>query len=311
MSEKKHNFAIIHRTNDLEFARLLGDRLLSISKTIGNSQLFVFHVKGVKMPENNIDGVTYVELPEDIKGKEVPKIMNYVYKYFKVEHVSEGMLYLFDEKVEILDEKKFIAFIPAIENMMGLMGHRLWLNTVGDECNYNFDRYDGRCMFKIDIPEFEKIFGNDIIFSSNANFDFSIYDLDSIDISEMLLDEQFTIGMFFILEFLAKRRASVPGCFMNLYPTVSQEVGILKSREVKEEKDMETEGGDKEFKRQKKIFDDLKLDTTPTIKVENAGAFLCNKYLKKLEQIDPEAARRIVSGFNKIEEEVSEEIENG
>ncbi len=309
MLNKKHNFAIIHRTNDLEFTNKLGDKLLSITKTIGNSQLFVFHVKGVKMPENNISDITYVELPEDINGKEVPKIMNHVFRYFKVEHVSEGMLYVFDEKVEVVDEKKFITFIPAIENMMDLMGHRLWLNTSCDECNYNFDKFDGRCVFKIDIPEFGKIFGNDIIFASNANFDFSIYDLDSIDISEMLLDEQFTIGMFFILSFLAKRRNSIPGCFMNLYPTVPQELGVMKFREIKEEKEMEMEGGEQEFKRQQMIFNEMKLDTSPTIKVEYAGAFLCNRYLKRLEGIDPEAAHRIISGFNKIEEEESGEEE--
>lgn len=310
MSNKKHNFAIIHRTNDLDFTHKLGDRLLSVSKTIGNSQVYVFHVKDVVVPQDNIENVTYVEIPEDIKGKEVPKIMNYIFRYFKLEHVSEGMLYLFDEKVEI-NEKQFIQFIQPIEGMMELMGHRLWLNTTADECNYNFQKYDGRCVFKIDIPEFEKIFNSDIIFSSNANFDFSIYDLDNIDISEMLLNEQFTIGMFFILEFLVRRKNSIPGCFMNLYPTVSQEIGILKTREIKEERDMEIEGGEEEFNRQKKIFSDLKLDTTPTIKVEYAGAYLCNKFLKKLEETDPDAARRIVSGFNKIEEKMEEEVKNG
>jgi hypothetical protein len=56
------------------------------------------------------------------------------------------------------------------------------------------------------------------------------------------------------------------------------------------------------------------LDTSPTIKVEYAAAFICNKYLKRLESINPEAAKKLVSGFAKIEEaevEKEEKVEDG
>jgi len=53
------------------------------------------------------------------------------------------------------------------------------------------------------------------------------------DDNELFFDEKFTIDMFFIIEFLARRRNAHPGSlyYMNQYVTCASEQGLYKFKE--------------------------------------------------------------------------------
>ena len=222
------------------------------------------------------NGVEFVKIPENLDNE--AKRRNYISKWFKLENVKDGMLYVIRDYVE-LDADKFPKFVPDIERFMDFFGYRVWLNTVCDECNYVFNRFDTRITVKMDDERLAAGWKDDVLFTTNANLDLMVYNLDKIDISEMLLDESFSVAMFVIIKFLAERRnKKIPGCYMNLYPTVPSEKGIAKKHtEIVEEKVSR-----EEFNRQMKVFTDMKINNEPTIDAEEAVNYVIDMIEKRI-----------------------------
>lgn len=88
------------------------------------------------------------------------------------------------------------------------------------------------------------------------------FDLDA-DIEKLKFSEEFTVPMYYIIEFLARRRASSDGLdFMNMYPTVLEEQNVLKSL------DADAKPDDEVMKAEYEKFSSLGLDLAPTSNID-------------------------------------------
>ena len=222
------HFVVKHTCGNLDYEKWFLDPLMEVAKKLPGSKVYVFQTSDAKQPETPRPGVVYVDIPKGTAKKdEEAKIHNAVIRYFKLENATSGQLYVFDERLEVNGDN-LCAFVPKLERFMSVFGYRVWLNTFGDECNFVFDRYEHRWEIDIDVDKYKAVWAEPVRFYTNCNFDFVVYDLDQTEASELLLDEQFKIGMFFILEFIGRKiKANVPGFFMNAYPSIDGEKGLF------------------------------------------------------------------------------------
>jgi hypothetical protein len=60
------------------------------------------------------------------------------------------------------------------------------------------------------------------------------FNIGKADADELHFNEDFTVAMFWIIEYLARRRNSHPGSmyFMNQYATVESEVGVYRNKKL-------------------------------------------------------------------------------
>ena len=271
----KRHIAILKEHEGNDFRSLVLENLLRAEIPDSTIYLFTIDKKSENSDIRNLGDVKVVEFPDDCDNE--AKRHNFISKYFKIQNISTGMLYVIHDNIEIFPGQ-FANFLPKLEEFMNFFGYRVWLNTVCDECNYIFDKYVTRITVKMDKPEYENVWKDDVYFTTNANIDITAFDLDKADITEMLFDESFSVAMFVIIKFLAERRnRAIPGCFMNLYPTIPSEIGIAKKHdEVPEKKESR-----QEFDRQMKVFGDMKIDNQPTIDANEAITFLVEKITGK------------------------------
>lgn len=116
---------------------------------------------------------------------------------------------------------------------------------------------------------------SELVFTSNANTTWMCFDLDA-DVEKLKFSEDFTIPMYYIIEFLARRRAASAGLdFMNMYPTVPEEQGVFK---------LAISGSQPEealMKAEYEKFSSLGLDLAPTTIVDQVLERLYNTISQK------------------------------
>ena len=100
---------------------------------------------------------------------------------------------------------------------MNVLDLNNWCGTVTDGCNYIYSKYNPRLSISIDKPEYQKLNIDKVIFCSHSNVQWLVYDLERADDNELFFNESFTVDMFWIIEYLARRRNTHPNSlyFMN------------------------------------------------------------------------------------------------
>lgn len=156
-----------------------------------------------------------------------PKRHNAILKAFKEKGEDIWLHVLEDHVVLLADPSKMIQ---DVETMMNVYDQHIWLGTITDACNMLYSKYCPRVNVVIDKPEYMKLGIEKAVFCSHSNTQWMTFDLMAADDNEMTLDERFTVDMFYIIEFLARRRNTHPGTlyFMNQYCTVASEKGVYK-----------------------------------------------------------------------------------
>ena len=185
----------------------------------------------VVVSRNGYSGQGDVEVPPDAADTE-PKLRNWINGKFGGPGV---FLHVVKSGVEILPG--VAEFVPALERAMRSLDYPVWLSTVTDGCNYVYSKYNPRIRIKLDRPECAKIgLAGELCFTSHSNTQWVAYDMDGIKDEDLLrFDERFTIAMYYIIEFLARRR-KIGGegslFFMNQYMTVGGETGAFRNMDV-------------------------------------------------------------------------------
>ena len=222
-TRKRRIFAIINYYREIDiFDNIISK--LPIDRDIGD-KVVVFSSYGLKQPE---DGFYEVLDIDSQFNRAVAK--NYVLRTLK-NRFNDGFAYVFEDPLVVVKDK-FEKWIPDQEEFMTKFKQDVWLNTVLDECNYIFDKYVTRVNIEIDNSEYNKLFNHQLGLVTNANTKMVVYNLDNIDLNSdvVFFVEDFEIPMFYIIEFLARRRnLKHPGSFMNFYFTMPSEKGILKT----------------------------------------------------------------------------------
>lgn len=113
-------------------------------------------------------------------------------------HIVEGNVVLFKDPTE---------FIKDVGNAMQALDYDVWFSTATDPCNYVFKKFCPRLVVNVDDEEARSKLSlpSTLSFTSHSNTSWTAHDFSKED-APMKLDERFTIAMFTIIEFLARRR---------------------------------------------------------------------------------------------------------
>ena len=265
---KNRIFAILNWKND---------RLENVQKEIvaklplrEGDKLLVFYDSSIgdKAPEFE-EAVQIPMSKED--GHNRAAGLNFIYKYLKDNFNNSYGYVIYDSMQFKKDPSKFM---DAIEEMMQKLHLDVWFNTYTDPMNFVFSKFDGRVSVAINDAELKQKYDKTIIWTSHANPNLSIIDLDGYKPPEdgKTFDDRFEIPMFWIIKFLCERRRDKKG-FMNYYPTIAEEVGVYKVADtgdgIHPTQDL--------MKKEDEMFTALKLDHTPSQNVEELMDFIIDR----------------------------------
>ena len=146
-----------------------------------------------------------VELPSSADND--AKMKNFILKKMHANGFN-GFLHIISQSVVL--HKDPAEYISKLEHTMDVLDYSIYLSTVTDPCNYVFKKFCPRLTLDIDdelIQQKLKL-PSKLSFTSHSNLCWSVYDFSKMADGPMLFNEQFSIAMFEIIEFLARRRAT-------------------------------------------------------------------------------------------------------
>lgn len=141
-------------------------------------------------------------------------------------------LHLLEDNIEILKDPA--PYIAELENAMDSLDYNIHFSTVTDRCNYVFNKFCPRLTIDIDdIDVKEKMrLPTSVSFTSHSNTAWTTYDCSKFENGvPPLFNDKFSIAMFVIIEYLARRRTNKkPGqlYYMNQYLSFPSEIGTFK-----------------------------------------------------------------------------------
>ena len=269
------------------------DRLAELLAKLSDSVEVFSNSSEAKLNGSSVQ-IFPAEVDTEVKSK------NYVIQKYKNEGFS-GKLHVINYDTKILKDPSM--FINDIENMLDVFDLHSWLSTVTDPCNYLYKKYVPRLKVPIDKEMHgwsDTLKMTDVLFCSHSNTAWMIFDIGNGDDSELHFDDSFTVAMFWIIEYLARRRNSHQKSlyFMNEYVTCPSEKGVfvtdhhlsqssedaLKKKGIRQ--DQHQQKMNELFKADDEKFRSMKIDYHPD---NNLDVVLERTYLKlkeKFEQLE-------------------------
>lgn len=236
------------------------------------SEALVFTKNEKKTPEISGKTIKMVKIPEEFSDKR-SKMRNFIIKTVRESGFS-GFLHVSEDSVRLKSDP--VSFFDDVERMMTTFGLKSWYNTALDGCNYVFSKYNPRFSISVDV-ENTPISGKTIHWCSNANTEWTVFDLNGAEDKDLMLDERFGIAMYYIIEFLARRRNQKSQGelhYMNMYPGLDSELQVLDRAEVCQKKDE-----NEDFRKEDVIFKEMKVDNHPDMDID----VVIQEMSKKLE----------------------------
>lgn len=219
--------------------------------------------------------VENIEIPDDCDT--LPKMHNFIVKDQNARGFT-GILHVVEDVVEVL--WNIDKFFKDISTMMHEIKLDVWLNTVCDGMNYVYSKYNPRMVIEFDDERWQKFGLDGIVFTSHSNAAWIAYNMANYSDATFLFDEQFSVRMFMIIEFLARRKAinasNTSLSLMNMYPTVKSENGAFKIIQQYDEKIP-----DDVMKDQNDRFTSMNLNTVPDNLIDNVLEVLYNIFKQK------------------------------
>lgn len=209
-----------HVSNAIELASTLSTMLS------GKAKLMLFKKNGIQL-EQLADGINVVEFSDDADNDS--KMKNFIIKWCE-DQQFKGFLHIVQSDVKVNDGAE--AFICSAESAMHSLDYSIYFSTVTDVCNYVFKKFCPRLTINVDDVELkDKLhLPSEISFTSHSNLCWTIYDCKQLDGNVQKYDERFSIAMYQIIEYLARRRSTKKDgqlYFMNQYLSVPEEVGAI------------------------------------------------------------------------------------
>ena len=225
----------------------------------GIEDVAVFASKNIAKSDAVKPGM-WIEFPDN--ADTAPKQKNFIIDWCKSRGFN-GFLHIVEDTVKLNPAIK--TYIEKLESTMKALDYSLHLSTVSDRCNYVFNKFCPRLSLDVDDEDIKQRLGlpSRICFTSHSNttymtIDFSAYE----DISKAKLDERFTIGMFYIIELLARRRAQKADgqlYYMNQYLSIPDELDAYKiAYHAKPDAD-----DSKKMKDENELFKSMQIDYSP------------------------------------------------
>lgn len=230
-----------------------------LAKLDSSDKIIIFHAENVKTDDVLcVPNTEFVKIPDELKihGS---KLRNFISKYL-LDNKIQGFVHVIEDSIEIFGDVQ--PFLNEIEKMMRVFKLKTWFNTSCDVCNYVFNKYNPRFFIVVDEPEAKAKYDKTIAWCSNANTQWVCYDMDGIEFEEMRFEEKFFFPMYYIIEYLARRRnKKKPGelHYMNFYPSVPEELNVFRGYDVEDIHPFTNE----EISNEDKIFHEMNVDNHP------------------------------------------------
>lgn len=199
-----------------------------ISKIDPETNIIVFKPQDNKSNDEEINylNVKVQHFPSDIIDHDT-KLRNFVSKSLLDSKIN-GFVHVLEDDVKIIGETR--VFLDEIEKMMSILNLKSWFNTSCDMVNYVFQKYNPRFYIKIDDEQFMPKYDKTIAWCSNANTIWVCYNMSKATYEDIRFEEQFTVPVYYIIEFLARRR-NIKKLgelyYMNLYPSIQEELDVF------------------------------------------------------------------------------------
>lgn len=196
----------------------------------------IFSCKVILFTTNDkpISIIETIKIPSDFDT--LSKRRNFVNKYF-LEKQFKGFVHIVLENT-LINQDKIDIFVKDIENMMSKLKYPVWFSTICDPCNYVYKKYNPRVKLIMDDPVAIENSLTNLVVTSHSNLQYVIYDFENIKEDLLKFDESYSIAMYIIIEFLARRRNTKTDnqlFYMNQYFTVESEYQAFK--EIPSQKD--------------------------------------------------------------------------
>lgn len=192
---------------------------------------------------NSMIDCMHVQLDKELDTQ--PKVRNFINKTVKSSGFK-GFLHVIEDETNLNKDPN--AFLFQLEKMMDVLDYNVWLNTACDPCNFVYHKYCPRAYVKVDEAPYTQLGISQIAVTSHSNTSWIAYNFAKATDSELHFDEDFSIPMYYIIEFLARRKKEGRAdqlYFMNQYLTVGNEFGVFEkcAKDKKlDEKMLEKEG---------------------------------------------------------------------
>lgn len=176
------------------------EQIASSNMKLCDGEVVVF-ASGVE--QIDVEGAKIVAFPAE--ADTTPKKMNFILDWCKGLGF-DGFLHIVDSSIRFNGKTK--AYMDKLESTMKVLDYGIHFSTATDRCNFIFNKFCPRMTLDIDDEEAKAKLRlpDKIFFTSNSNISYMVFDFSA---PECLLrfDERFTIGMYYIIDFLSRRRA--------------------------------------------------------------------------------------------------------
>ena len=201
----------------------------------------------------------------------VPKVRNYINQQYRVVGFN-GFLHVIEWNTKLLANPT--NFMQKLEQMMDVLDYNVWFNTICDPCNYVYSKYCPRTYINVDDDKYKNIGTSKLVVTSHSNTQWIVYNMAKATDSNLHFDEDFTIPMYYIIEFLSRRKAEAidnQPYFMNQYFTVVEEKGLFQRVGA------EIQPAQEQLKKENEIFQQKKINHSQD---GNLDTVLTTLYLK-------------------------------
>lgn len=203
------------------------ERAKNLALNLNASNLFSETILFTRESNVELIGISTKIIPESCDN--ISKARNFINASLKLTGF-QGFLHVVQDNVELVSNAS--KFLESIEKTMDVLDYDVWFNASCDPCNYVYSKFNPRLSISIDTPEAKDLgLPESINLTSHSNTAWVCYNFLKVPDSLLNFNENFSIPMFMIIEFLARRKASKKDnqpYFMNMYITVPEEVGVFK-----------------------------------------------------------------------------------
>lgn len=166
------------------------------------------------------------EFPEGVDNDS--KMKNFILKKMQSDGFN-GFLHIVSQAIVLHKDPN--EYLAKLEHTMDVLDYSIYFSTVTDPCNYVFKKFCPRLSIEIDDEHVQQKLAlpSKLSFTSHSNLGWIVYDFSKMPDGPMLFNEQFSIAMFEIIEYLARRRATKKEgqlYYMNQYLSIVDEVGV-------------------------------------------------------------------------------------
>lgn len=262
-------FAIdCHASNCVQNAIKLAE---TIHKYDPNVKVYVFSNDNIENIPEFAKNIAFVDCDKTSQKK------NFITKYFKNAGFN-GFLHEIEASVEI--KKDFSNYVSQLEHVMTVLDYAVHFSTTTDVCNFVFKKYNPRVRIDLDYPQFDSLkLPNKLLFTSHSNTAWITYDYSNVADDLLRFNEQFDIHMYFIIEYLARRRNTKSQgslYYMNQYLAIPEEYGIFDIVENS------TPADQKDTSKEDAIFKSLNVNFVPDNNIDQLLVDVMNKLKSKV-----------------------------